>query len=60
MNVTEHIIQCRDGCLIDDMRFCSAVPEGWAVMYRANAEEKPDAHESFVRKIITNRITGHD
>ena len=60
MNVTEHIIHCCDGCLIDDMRFCKAVPDAWAIMYRAKAEESPDAHESFVRKIIMNRITGHD
>lgn len=60
MTITDHIIQCRDGCLIDDKRFCSAVPSIWAEDYRQRANENPDAHEAFVRKIITNRITGHD
>ena len=58
MTPTEHIVQCRSGCLIDDMRFCPAVPAGWAEQYRERARENPDAHEAYVRKIIFLRITG--
>ena len=58
MTPTEHIVQCRSGCLIDDMRFCPAVPADWAEQYRERARENPDAHEAYVRKIIFLRITG--
>ena len=58
MTPTEHIVQCRSGCLIDDMRFCPAVPADWAEQYRERALENPEAHEAFVRKIIFLRITG--
>ena len=56
----EHIVTCRSGCVIDDLRFCPDVPAEWAEQYRARAEENPDAHESFVRRVIFWRITGHD
>lgn len=60
MSITEHIVNCRSGCVIDDKRFCGDVPSGWAEQYRKRAEENPDSHESFVRRIIFWRITGHD
>lgn len=60
MSPIEHIVSCREGCLIDDKRFCSALPADWAAQYRERAEENPAAHDAFVRRIIFWRITGHD
>lgn len=56
MTPTDHIVICRSGCLIDDMRFCPEVPADWAEQYRSRARDNPEAHESYVRKIITERL----
>lgn len=58
MSIHDHIIACRSGCLIDDLRFCPAVPEQWAADYRERAAQNPEGHAGFVQRIIHDRITG--
>lgn len=58
MNTHHHLVNCRDGCLLDNLVFCKAVPEGWAAQYQARAKECPDLHQSYTSDVIYERITG--
>lgn len=58
MNMHQHLVNCRAGCLLDNLVFCSAVPEGWSSQYVARAKEFPLRHLSYTNDVIYERITG--